>query len=218
MAKSGRSAGATGAGNRADATRRALIEGAIESLRHDGFAGASARAIAARAGCNQALVFYHFGSVTDLLLAALDDVSAQRRARYDAAVAAAATPAEVVAAATGIFREDLDAGYVAVLVEMIAGAGTTPGLGAEVARRIAPWQAFAREAIASMVAGSPLAALVPVDEAAHAVVALYLGLELLSHLDDDRAPALALFDRAAALAALLPTAPPPPTAPTKESR
>ncbi len=71
---------------RSDATRRALVEAAVESLRIDGFSGASARAIAARAGVNQALVFYHFGSVADLLLAALDDVSARRRSRYATAV------------------------------------------------------------------------------------------------------------------------------------
>jgi len=39
-------------------------------------------------------------------------------------------------------------------------------------------------------------------EIAHAVVALYLGLELLSHLDGDRQPALALFERARQLAML----------------
>ena len=43
---------------------------------------------------------------------------------------------------------------------------------------------------------------VPVDDAAHAVVALYLGLEMLSHLDGDREPALRLFDRAGQLATL----------------
>ena len=35
------------------------------------------------------------------------------------------------------------------------------------------------------------------------MVALYLGLEMLSHLDGDRSPALALFDRAKQVAALL---------------
>src|SRR3974390_3691477 len=59
-------------------TRRALIDAAIETLRVDGFARASARAISARAGCNQGLVFYYFGSVSNLLLAALDAVSADR--------------------------------------------------------------------------------------------------------------------------------------------
>jgi AcrR family transcriptional regulator len=56
----------------APATRAALIAGAIQTLREAGFAGASARQIARRAGCNQALIFYHFGSVPDLLIAALE--------------------------------------------------------------------------------------------------------------------------------------------------
>ncbi len=41
-----------------------------------------------RAGrANQGLIFYHFGSVTNLLLAALDAVSAERLEHYGAAVA-----------------------------------------------------------------------------------------------------------------------------------
>ena len=62
--------------------RAALLEAAIAVLRESGFAGASARRIAQRAGCNQALVFYHFGSVNDLLVAALEEVSARRLAAY----------------------------------------------------------------------------------------------------------------------------------------
>ena len=41
------------------------------------------------------------------------------------------------------------------------------------------------------------------EEVAHAVVALYLGLEMLASLDGDRAAALALFDRAQRAAPLL---------------
>src|SRR4051794_477797 len=189
MAKAGRaSRPVTKAGAGAHATRQALVDAAIESLRHDGFAGASARAIAARAGANQSLVFYHFGSVAELLLAALDEVSARRNERYSAAVANAVGPRELVAAATEIFREDLDEGYVTVLVEMIAGAATSPELGEQVARRIEPWRAFARDRIAAALAATPFASILPVDDAAYAVVALYLGMEMLSHLDDDRAP------------------------------
>ena len=50
-------------------TRAVLVAAAIGTLRESGFAAASARRIAARAGCNQALIFYHFGSVPDLLVA-----------------------------------------------------------------------------------------------------------------------------------------------------
>ena len=110
-------------------TREALVRAAVAALIEEGFAGASAREIARRAGCNQGLVFYHFGSVANLLLAALDEVSETRRVRYQAAVDRADGIGELVDAAAAVFEEDLDAGHMAVLAEMIAGASSTPGLG-----------------------------------------------------------------------------------------
>jgi AcrR family transcriptional regulator len=183
-------------------TRRLLVEAAIETLKNEGFAGASARAIAERAGSNQGLVFYHFGSVANLLLAALDAVSAQRLAMYDAAVQSVGSPAELVDVAADIFRQDLDAGHVTVLVEMIAGSSSTPGLAAEVVARIGPWFDFAQGAIEKTLGGSPLASVLPARDVAYAVVALYLGLEMLSHLEGERHQALALFAHARQLAGL----------------
>jgi AcrR family transcriptional regulator len=191
----------TGSSRSAD-TRRLLVEAAIETLKQQGYAGASARAIAERAGSNQGLVFYHFGSVANLLLAALDAVSAERLALYEAAVAQVNTPAELVDVAADIFGQDLDAGYVTVLVEMIAGASSTAGLGPEVAARIGPWFSFAERAIEKTVGQSLLGSILPAGDVAYGVVALYLGLEMLSHLDGDRAPALALFAHARQLAGL----------------
>src|SRR4051812_8461275 len=101
MARSGRASRAGGAKTAgANPTRVALVDAAIESLRFDGFAGASARAIAARAEVNPGLIFYHYGTVADLLLAALEEVSLRRMARYSAAVEAAETPADLLAVAT----------------------------------------------------------------------------------------------------------------------
>jgi AcrR family transcriptional regulator len=180
-----------------------LVSAAIEALGEVGFAGASARDIAGRAGCNQALVFYHFGSVTDLLLAALDDVSARRLAAYSQVLEQAETLTDLIDSARTIFSEDLDAGHVAVLVEMITGAQSTPGLGEQVATRLAPWREFAESAVRTAVTGSPVAMLLPAKELAHGVVAGFLGLELLASLDGDRAAALALFDRARLIAGLL---------------
>ncbi len=204
MAKAGASSTVTEGGSaRSAETRRQLVDAAVETLRAEGYAGASARSIADRAGLNQGLVFYHFGSVANLLLAALDAVSAERLARYDAAVQGVTSAAELVDVATAIFREDLDAGYVTVLVEMIAGASSTPGLGPEVSARIAPWFEFAQRALERSAAGTPLASVLPAGDLAHAVVALYLGLEMLSHLNGDRDRALALFSHAKQLAGLL---------------
>ncbi|WP_277440672.1 TetR/AcrR family transcriptional regulator [Streptomyces sp. SPB162] len=180
-----------------------MIAGAVAALRENGFAGASAREIARRAGCNQSLVFYHFGSVASLHLAALDSVSAARHERYQAMVEQAGTRGELIEAAKAVFDEDLDKGHVAVLVEMIAAAQSTPELGPEVADRIRPWKQFAAEAVRDTMAGTPAARLMPPEEIAHAIVALYLGLEMLANLEQDRTPALTLFDRAKKLAGLL---------------
>ncbi len=206
MAKSGTRAAldrAPAAG--AQETRDALVRGAIDALKEQGFAGASAREIARRAGCNQGLVFYHFGSVTNLLLAALDEVSATRHVHYQAAIDRADGLGELVDAAEQVFEEDLDAGHIAVLAEMIAGASATPGLASEVAARVVPWRQFATDTLGGVLADSPLSAVVEPELAAHAVVALYLGLEMLAHLDGDRTAALALFARARQLAVLVQT-------------
>jgi AcrR family transcriptional regulator len=202
VAKSGPKRSGAGRTGSAD-TRAALIRGATDALRQVGYAGASAREIARRAACNQALVFYHFGSVDALLLAALDEISAMRLTRYQAAVQGARTPGELVDAARLVFDEDLNQGYVAVLAAMIAGSQSSPGLGAGVARRLAPWREFAADAIRTILARSPVAQLVRDQEVAHGIVALYLGLEMLASLDGDRAAALALFDRARRVASLL---------------
>jgi AcrR family transcriptional regulator len=204
MAKSGVAsrrvnAASTAAGS---GTRQALIDGAIETLKSEGFVGTSARAIAKQSGCNQALVFYHFGSVVELLLAALDEVSARRLQRYTAAAARIDSPRDLVTVASEVFEEDMNNGYVTVLVEMIAGASATPGLGAEIASRITPWRDFAQHSIGAGLSGSPLGSLLPVEELSHAVVALYLGLEMLSHLDGDRSRATALFGHLGRLASL----------------
>jgi AcrR family transcriptional regulator len=207
---------AGGAGRSAE-TRRLLVEAAIATLKEVGYAGASARAIAERAGSNQGLIFYHFGSVANLLLAALDAVSSERLAHYGASIDSAGSLVDLVEAATGIFSDDLDAGYVTVLVEMIAGASATPGLGPEVAARIRPWTEFAQRVIDGALADSPLGSVLPSRDVAYGVVALYLGLEMLSHLDGDRAPALALFAHATQLAHLFPPHRDTPATNTKET-
>jgi AcrR family transcriptional regulator len=184
-------------------TRAALVEAAIAVLRESGFASASARRIAQRAGCNQALVFYHFGTVNDLLVAALEEVSARRMAAYRELLDRTGALAELITAARSVFEADLDAGHVTVLTEMISGAQSVPGLGERVAACLAPWRDFAATAVGGVLAASPVAQLLPAEEAAHAVVAGILGLEMLASLDGDRAAALALFDRARALGDVL---------------
>ncbi|MBO0823035.1 MAG: TetR family transcriptional regulator [Actinobacteria bacterium] len=202
MAKSGPRAGTARHGKSAD-VRAALVDAAIDALREVGFAGASAREIAGRAGCSQALVFYHFGSVNELLLAALDEVSARRMAAYRNLLSEATSVTALAGSARSILTADLDAGYVRVLVEMITAAHAVPGLGEQVAARLRPWRELTEQAVRRALGRSAAARLLPPAEAAHALVAGFLGLELLASLDGDRTAVLAVLDKAGSLARLL---------------
>ena len=183
------------------ATRQRIVDAAIETLQREGFAGTSARAVARTGGFNQALVFYHFGSMTELLLAALDETAEQRMARYREALAGVDDLPHLLELAGRIYREDLDAGHMTVLAEVIAGASAMPELGPEVVARLEPWIDLTADALGHTLRGSPLDGLVPISELAFAVVALYLGLELLTHLQGDPSRADALFAAAGTLGA-----------------
>src|SRR5580698_8322828 len=102
-------------------TKLKIAEAAMATLQSRGFAGASAREIADSGGFNQALIFYHFGSVQAALLAALDLVSARRMDAYRPAFERARTIPQLVTLARDIYAEDLQNGYVTVLGEMVAG-------------------------------------------------------------------------------------------------
>jgi AcrR family transcriptional regulator len=64
-----------------DATRKAFLDAAEELLITKGAAAITTRKVAERAGVNQALVHYHFGTIEELLVAALERVSVQVKER-----------------------------------------------------------------------------------------------------------------------------------------
>jgi AcrR family transcriptional regulator len=186
----------------APSTKNRIVEAALQTLKEDGFAGASARSIAKRGDFNQALIFYHFGSVNDLLLAALDRTSEIRMTKYRDAVQGVATPDEAVRVATDLYREDLASGHITVLSEMIAGSLDRPDLGPRIVDRLEPWIELAEEAVRNVLTPRGPVDVVPPRTIAYAVVALYLGVDLLSHLEHDDTKAEALFDAASKLATI----------------
>src|ERR1700691_3217636 len=153
--------GTPGAPQAPTGTKLKIVEAALQTLKEKGFAGASAREIAAAGDFNQALVFYHFGSVHKLLLAVLDLVSARRMQVYRPALERAQTLPELARLAPAIYVEDLENGYVTVLGELVAGGVSDAELGREVAARLQPWIDLAERKLRQLLAGSPLAAAVP---------------------------------------------------------
>ncbi|MGI8427552.1 MAG: TetR/AcrR family transcriptional regulator [Actinomycetota bacterium] len=180
-----------------------IVEAAFETLKEEGFAGTSARAIARRGSFNQALIFYHFGTLNDLLLAALDKTSADRMAGYREAIQSSKSIDARIDVATRLYREDLSSGRITVISELVAGSLARPDLAPEVVQRMEPWIDFTEEVLEEVLTGSPFQGLIPPRTLAFAVVALYLGVDLLSHLDQDNSRAEALFQLAAVVGPLI---------------
>jgi len=67
-----------------DTTRKALLDAAEQLLVSEGMAAITTRRVAEKAGVNQALVHYHFGTIEELLLAVLERVSVQVKERSQA--------------------------------------------------------------------------------------------------------------------------------------
>jgi AcrR family transcriptional regulator len=174
-------------------TRERIISAAVATLREEGFAGTSARSIARRGKFNQALIFYHFGTVLDVLVTTLETVSAERLAQYRAAVADVPDLRTALAVAREQYETDVREGHITVLVELVAGASSVPLLGREIVRCMEPWIVFSEESIRRFLGGTPLESLIPAREAAHALLSIYLGMELLDHLDPDADTARPLF-------------------------
>jgi AcrR family transcriptional regulator len=175
-------------------TKARIAQAALETLKAKGFAGATAREIARTGGFNQALVFYHFGSIRNALLAALDLVSDRRMRAYQPAFEHALTVSELAMLARDVYTEDLENGYVTVLGEMVSGGASDPTLGREVVARLEPWIGMVERKLRALLIGSVFESLVPPRDLAFAIIALYLGIDMLSHLDRDRTRAESLLD------------------------
>lgn len=184
-------------------TAQTIVDAALETLREEGFAGASSRAIARRGGFNQALIFYHYGSVDDLLLAALDRTSEERLAHYRTALADVADPGALLLVARSLYEEDRASGHMTVVSQMVAGSLARRELAPKVLARMVPWLAFGEETISRIAAPLGLDEIVPPRELASAALTFYLGVNLLTNLDPESGELDALFARGAELAPLL---------------
>jgi AcrR family transcriptional regulator len=167
-------------------TRQRIVDAALDVLKREGFAGATSRAIARAGGFNQALIFYHFGSLDALLLAALDHTSAQRLERYRKAVDEAETVEELVSVAVGIHAEDRETGHTTVVAQMIAGSVARPELAPAMIARMEPWIDLCERALVKGFRRLGLTTALPTRDIAYAVATFYLGVNLLTHLDEGR--------------------------------
>ncbi|MCE6997485.1 TetR family transcriptional regulator [Saccharothrix sp. S26] len=181
-------------------TRQRLIDGAIETIRRHGITGTSARSIAATAGVNQALVFYHFGSVHELLEAACLAATEARVAAFAARLDEVADLRQLLDLGRRLHAEERSLGNVMVLAQLLAGAQADPELAKATSAALGLWIRPVERVLERLLTGSPVGGLVDTAGLARAVCAGFIGLELFEGVDPAGAnAALDALDRLAVL-------------------
>jgi len=164
-------------------TRSKLIDGAITTLRDKGIAGSSARTIAAAADANQALIFYHFGSVDELIVTACRESTAARVALYRAQFNEVTSFRQLLELGRELHTRERGAGNVAVLAQVLAGAQQDRNLAAAAQHALSLWIVEIEATLARLLKGSPIAAVASAEGLARGIAASFIGIELFEGVD-----------------------------------
>ena len=184
-------------------TKERLLQAAVRTLASSGYAKTTARAIAKTGGFAPGVIYYHYADLDDLFVETARFTSARRLERYKSETKNFTGAADLVTRLRALYEEDTAEGHIAAIQELVAAAVASPRLAEQVREETARWQEFAESVITTLIAGSPIAELVPVPELASAAVATYLGLEMLSHLHAEGAGPEQMFQAAHRLALLI---------------
>lgn len=183
-------------------TRDRIIDAVLETVRTEGLVGTSARVIARTGGFNQALVFYHFGSVEELLLAALERANERRMERFREPLENVEDLQSLVQVAVDLHRSAEDDSDHVALSAIVAGWSANSEVGPRILEILQPWDDMVADALRRSLASTPFAQVVPTEDLAHAIAALFLGIELLSRLDADDKRTDSLFQSLSGAATL----------------
>ncbi len=164
-------------------TRTRLLGAAIETLRAEGIAGLSARTIATRAEANQALVFYHFKTVSGLVDAAVRASVDESVEFYRRRFAEVTSLVQLLVAGRELHERERATGNVAVMAQLMAGAQRDPTLRNTASYAMRAWNAEIETVVRRLLAGSPLADVADPHGLARAISASFLGLELYEGVD-----------------------------------
>lgn len=176
-------------------TRRRLLDGAIATLRDKGIAGTSARNIAAAAGVNQALVFYHFGTVIELIDAAVRENTAERVVLYRPRFDELSSLRALLALGRDLHATEREEGNVAVLAQVLAGAQQDDDIARAGEHALSLWVAEIERVLQRLLKASPLGEVTDAAGLARGIAASFIGLELYEGVDKDGADqAMAALD------------------------
>ena len=193
-----------GRGADPEQTKRVLIDAAVRSLVEDGYRGTTARAIAARADCNQAAIYYHFGGIEPLLVAGLKLSSEERLARYQRALTDDLSLNDLVGQIEKLYLDDRSCGYLGLLTELVGGITASPELREGIEEATTPWLSFIEERIREASKSVSFGPLLPSADLADLVFSIVIGMELRNKVDGNDERSTRLFRLASLAAGLVP--------------
>lgn len=172
-----------GRGADPEQTKNELIAAAITSLQADGYGGTTARSIATHANCNQAAIYYHFGGIDDLLIAALEASSERRLDRYKETITGEQSLSTLLELLEALYKEDRASGHLGVLTELVGGITAAPALRDGIERATAPWLEFVEAQIKQAAQALSFGSMLPATDLADLVFSLVIGVELRNKVD-----------------------------------
>ncbi|MGC1175913.1 TetR/AcrR family transcriptional regulator [Polaromonas sp.] len=137
-------------------TRTLILEATRRRLVEQGYANLNVRDIAADAGVNHALIGYHFRGKQQLVLAVLDEANTRLLDRQAGMYAAPTTASQKWQQARAFYEEDLNSGFVKLLMELMAASFHDEVLRAEFTPRLLAWQKLIEVAVDEFIASSNL--------------------------------------------------------------
>jgi AcrR family transcriptional regulator len=164
-----------------------LLTAAAQSLREDGMSGLSARAIAARAEVNQALIFYHFGTVGQLVDAACRQAVDESAEFYREQFLSVNSLTELLALGRELHVRERAIGNVAMMAQLMSGAQADSALADAARYAMGRWNLEIETVVRRVLQGNPLADITDPAGVARAISAGFIGLELYEGIDAEGA-------------------------------
>lgn len=164
-------------------TQQKLIDSALDVFGNKGIDGATVRAIADHAGVNQSLIFYHFGSVPELIIAAVEQMSNARFVVYKEELLKAKTVQDLIEILFEVFEEDKAGTCYPVLNQFIAASQNDEMMAAKAEPIFSKWLELAKESMTNVMGDVTLPNDMTLDDIAFGVISLFLGIQLMNSVN-----------------------------------
>jgi AcrR family transcriptional regulator len=177
-------------------TKEKLLAGAADTVRQLGISGTSARSIADRADVNQALIFYHFGTVSGLVEEACNHAVDEAVSRYQEAFSNVTSLTELLQVGRDLHDYESTVGNVAIMAQLMSNSAHDESISRAAKYAMNRWSTEIETVVVRLMKGSPLSDFIDGAGLGRAIAASFIGIELYDGIDPiGSAAALASLER-----------------------